>query len=218
LHFSTASGIPRTGSLWNGGLLVANFFSNVDWILIATGFVGGLTFVFYLRKLHRWLVKPPSIEYRFSPKGGCTDLIVRNIKSARREILVQGYSFTADPITYGLIDAKKRGVNVEILLDRSNDQDPHSDLHIFLEQGLKPLIDAKHAIAHNKIMIIDRKIVVTGSFNFTNQAEHENAENLLVIHSMPDVVNAYRDNFLHHKEHCQAANPTVASARGKRAA
>src|SRR5437016_3898136 len=131
---------------------------DLDWLILATGFVGGLTAVFYLRKLHRWLVKPPSVEVRFSPKGGCTDLLVRVIKSARREILVQGYSFTADPITYGLIEARKRGVEVEILLDRSNDQDPHSDLHIFLDQGLKPLIDAKHAIAHNKIMIVDRKI------------------------------------------------------------
>ena len=192
---------------------------DLDWLLLATGFTGGLTFVHYLRRLQRWWSKPSSVNVRFSPKGGCTEFLVGFIKGARREILVQAYSFTLDPVTYGLIDAHKRGVNVEILLDRSNDQDPHSDLHIFLENGMKPLIDAKHAIAHNKIMIIDRKIVVTGSFNFTNQAENENAENLLVIQNMPELINAYRDNFLHHKEHCQAANPTVASARtGRRAA
>jgi phosphatidylserine/phosphatidylglycerophosphate/cardiolipin synthase-like enzyme len=191
---------------------------DLDWLLLATGFAGGLTFVHYARKLHRWWTKPPSVNVRFSPKGGCTDFLVSYIKSARHEILVQGYSFTSDPITYGLIDARKRGLNVEILLDRSNEQDAHSDLHIFLENDMKPLIDAKHAIAHNKIMIIDRKTVVTGSFNFTNQAEHENAENLVVIQGMPDLANAYRDNFYHHKEHCQAANPTVASAKAKRAA
>jgi phosphatidylserine/phosphatidylglycerophosphate/cardiolipin synthase-like enzyme len=190
----------------------------MEWLLIATGFTGALTFVHYLRRLQRWWSPPPGIGVHFSPKGGCTDTVVQELKNARQEILVQAYSFTSDPITFGLIEASKRGVHVEILLDRSNDQDAHSDMHIFLEHGMAPLIDAKHAIAHNKVMIIDRKVVVTGSFNFTNQAEHENAENLVVIRGMPELVNAYRDNFRVHKEHSQAANPTVQSARAKRAA
>jgi phosphatidylserine/phosphatidylglycerophosphate/cardiolipin synthase-like enzyme len=190
----------------------------MDWLLVATGFTGALTLAHFLRQFHRWWVPPLALSVHFSPKGGCTDVVVREIKNARHEILVQAYSFTSDPITLGLIDAKKRGVNVEILLDRSNDADAHSDLHILLEKGLPPLIDAKHAIAHNKIMIIDKRVVLTGSFNFTNQAEHENAENLVVIQGAPEVVNSYRENFHAHKEHCQKANPTVASARAKKAA
>ena len=43
------------------------------------------------------------------------------------------------------------------------------------------LIDAKHAIAHNKVMIIDGKTVITGSFNFTKAAEEQNAESLVII-------------------------------------
>src|SRR5207237_4599432 len=106
-------------------------------------------------------------------------------------------------ITFGLVEAKKRGVDVKILLDKSNEQEPYSDLHIFLENGLAPLTDSHHAIAHNKIMIIDQRTLVTGSYNFTNQAEHENAENLLVIKGHPELVKHYRDNFLTHKSHSQ---------------
>ena len=48
--------------------------------------------------------------------------------------------------------------------------------------GIPVKIDAVHAIAHNKIVIIDGEAVITGSFNFTGAAEENNAENLLVIH------------------------------------
>jgi phosphatidylserine/phosphatidylglycerophosphate/cardiolipin synthase-like enzyme len=154
----------------------------------------------------------------FSPKGGCQDALLQEIGKAHREILVQAYSFTADPLTFALVDAKKRGVKVEVLLDRSNEVEKYSDLHILLEQGLDPLIDAEHAIAHNKIMIIDQKVVVTGSFNFTKQAEGENAENLLILKGNADLIQRYRANFFHHKAHCKPAQMREAEARNRRAA
>lgn len=53
----------------------------------------------------------------------------------------------------------------------------------FVGDGIPAKIDSKHAIAHNKIMVIDNKVVLTGSFNFTKAAEENNAENLVVLHS-----------------------------------
>ena len=173
----------------------------MQWLIMATGFSGALTLVFLLRRAHRFFVPPPEVQAHFSPKGGCQEAIVAVLQRARREILVQAYSFTADPITFGLVEAKKRGVHVEILLDRSNEEDAHSDLHILVENQVPLLIDAKHAIAHNKIMIIDRRIIVTGSFNFTNQAEHENAENLLILRHHSELVQKYLENFQTHKAH-----------------
>ncbi len=175
------------------------------WIEIGTGFTGALTLVFLVRVLMRRLGMMPSLEALFSPKGGCQEAVVRELKKARREILVQAYSFSADPLTYALVDAKKRGVHVDILLDKSNEVERYSDLHIFLDQGLAPLIDAHHAIAHNKVMIVDGRTLITGSYNFTNQAETENAENLLVIKGNPELVRLYRQNFLAHKGHCKPA-------------
>ncbi len=175
----------------------------MQWVLIATGFTGALTLVFLLRRAYKFFVPPAETDVFFSPKGGCQEAIVREIQRARKEILVQAYSFTADPITNGLVEAKKRGVHVEILLDRSNEEDAHSDLHILTENQVPLLIDAKHAIAHNKIMVIDRRIVLTGSFNFTNQAEHENAENLLILTHHPGLVKHYLENYQVHKGHSQ---------------
>jgi phosphatidylserine/phosphatidylglycerophosphate/cardiolipin synthase-like enzyme len=187
----------------------------MDWVLVATGFTGALTLVFLLRAVARGLGRLPSFAIYFSPKGGCQAALVKELQKARREVLVLAYSFTADPITYALVDAKKRGVHVDIVLDKSNELESYSDLHIFLEHGLAPLVDHSHAIAHNKVMIIDRKVLVTGSYNFTNQAENENAENLLIIKGNPDLLNAYRQNFLAHKGHSKApqlkATPAAAT-------
>jgi phosphatidylserine/phosphatidylglycerophosphate/cardiolipin synthase-like enzyme len=190
----------------------------MTWLLIATGFTGALTLLFLYRWVHRRLGIMPSVEVCFSPKGGCMEAVVRELKKARHEILVQAYSFTAEPIALALVEAKKRGAHVEVLLDRSNEQESYSDLHILMEQGLAPLIDANHAIAHNKIMIVDKRTLITGSFNFTNQAEHENAENLLIIKGQPELLNHYRTNFVAHKAHSKQPDPKAAPHPGQRRA
>jgi phosphatidylserine/phosphatidylglycerophosphate/cardiolipin synthase-like enzyme len=181
----------------------------MTWLLLATGFTGALTLVFLLRGLHRRFATPPAVITFFSPKGGCTDAVVRELKAARHEILVQAYSFSSKPIAQALVEAKTRGLKVEVLLDRSNEQEVYSDLKLFAEEGLAPLIDAEHAIAHNKLIIIDGRTIITGSFNFTHQAENENAENLLILKGHPDLAHAYRANFEAHKAHCHAPGKAV---------
>ena len=160
------------------------------------------------------------VRVYFSPQGGCTEAIVAEINKAISEIRIQAYSFTSMPIAKAVADAGKRNVRVEIILDKSNRSDRYSAADFTAHHGIPTYIDDKHNIAHNKIMIIDRKIVVTGSFNFTNQAEHENAENLMIIKGHPELVQAYRQNFLAHKAHSKAAEmkTPVDAHRAKKAA
>src|SRR3954452_20251850 len=141
----------------------------MTYLFLATGFTGALTLVYLLRLLAAWWYGPAVLEVYHSPHGGCTDAVVREIGRARKEVLVQAYSFTSKAIAQALLDAKTRGVHIEILLDRSNEQEAYSELGLFLEKGLAPQIDAHHAIAHNKVMLIDRATILTGSFNFTRQ-------------------------------------------------
>nr|CBX27153.1 hypothetical protein N47_A11820 [uncultured Desulfobacterium sp.] len=68
--------------------------------------------------------------------------------------------------------------------------------------GIPTYIDDRHAIAHNKIMIIDKETVITGSFNFTKAAEEKNAENLLIIRNK-DLAKIYTGNWYKHKEHSE---------------
>jgi len=128
--------------------------------------------------------KPPAWSVYFSPHGGCTDAIIKELNIAKSTILVQAYSFTSAPIAKALLDAHKRGVMVEVILDKVNigKKAEYSSATFFANEGIPIRIDSLHGIAHNKVMVIDGETVITGSFNFTRAAEESNAENLLVIH------------------------------------
>jgi phosphatidylserine/phosphatidylglycerophosphate/cardiolipin synthase-like enzyme len=138
----------------------------------------------------------------FSPNGGCTETIVNQIEAAKSEILVQAYSFTSIPIAKALINAHKRGVKVEVILDKSQKSERYTSATFLKNAGVPTYIDDKHAIAHNKIMIIDKEIVITGSFNFTKAAEEKNAENLLIIKN-PELAKIYIDNWINHRNHSE---------------
>jgi phosphatidylserine/phosphatidylglycerophosphate/cardiolipin synthase-like enzyme len=144
--------------------------------------------------------KLPPMEIYFSPKGGCTEAIVREIGAAQKTILVQAYSFTSPNIADALMKARKRGIDIKVILDRSNETDKYSAAVFLLNNDIPPLLDDDHQIAHNKIMIIDGNVVITGSFNFTKQAENGNAENLLVIRDS-DIAKKYAENWTLHAEH-----------------
>ena len=140
----------------------------------------------------------PEIEVYFSPRGGCTDAVVRELGKARKAVLVQAYSFTSAPIAKALVDAKRRGVDVRIILDKTQRTERYSEADFTAHAGVPTFIETLHGIAHNKVVIIDGGTVITGSFNFTKAAEEHNAENLLVIHGDPELAQKYADNWHAH--------------------
>jgi phospholipase D len=121
----------------------------------------------------------------FSPEGNCQPIILNLINNAKAKILVQSYSFTSIEIANALIKAHKEGIKVKILFDRSQLTARHSQIHKMRETGIEALVDLVPGISHNKIMIIDEEILLTGSYNWTNAAETRNAENLLIIKNRP---------------------------------
>jgi phosphatidylserine/phosphatidylglycerophosphate/cardiolipin synthase-like enzyme len=123
------------------------------------------------------------IQVYFSPQGGATQAIIHEIAQAKTEILVQTYSFTSLPIAKAVLSAHKKGVGVQVILDRSQRSGKYTSAAFLANVGIPTYIDSAHAIAHNKIMVIDRETVITGSFNFTKGAEEKDAENLLIIKS-----------------------------------
>lgn len=142
----------------------------------------------------------PPIEVRFSPDGGCTDAIVREINAAKTSVLVQAYSFTSTPIAKALVAAHKRGVDIRVIVDKSQRGEKHTSADYVRNSGIPVSIDARHNIAHNKIMVIDGATIITGSFNFSKNAEEDNAENLLVIRS-PELAAQYIANWNAHVAH-----------------
>jgi phosphatidylserine/phosphatidylglycerophosphate/cardiolipin synthase-like enzyme len=144
----------------------------------------------------------PLPEVYFSPNGGATEAIVREITAAKKSVLVQAYSFTSAPIAKALVEAFRRGVQVEAILDKSNRTANYSEADFLAHARIPTRIDSRHAIAHCKVMIIDGENVITGSFNFTKAAEQSNAENLLILRSQK-LAAKYIEDFLHHRAHSE---------------
>ena len=117
-------------------------------------------------------------------------------------MLVQADSFTSAPIAKALLDAHKRGLRVEVILDKSQRTDEYSSATFFFNSGIPVKIDGQHAIAHNKVIVINEETVITGSFNFTRAAEENNAENLLIIHDKK-LGSLYTKNWQEHAQHSE---------------
>jgi len=77
----------------------------------------------------------------FSPNGGCTDAIVKEVGKAKSEILVQAYSFTSKDIAKAPVDAHKRGVHTEIILDKSNRSQKYSAAEFIHNMGIPTYIE-----------------------------------------------------------------------------
>jgi len=143
----------------------------------------------------------PDAEYNvcFTPGGDCTSLIVNQINKASKSIYLQAYSFTSKPIAKAIVDASKRGLDIEVILDKSQfKRNTYSAAKFLLNQKIPVWIDYHPAIAHNKVIILDKETVITGSFNFTKAAQEKNAENVLIIKDK-NLANTYLNNFQRRK-------------------
>ena len=143
----------------------------------------------------------PPIAVYFSPMGGCTEACVNEINAAKESILVQAYSFTSKPIADALIAASHR-IKVAVILDKSELRGVGGMAGPLVNAGVISYVDSKHAIAHNKVMIIDEQTIITGSFNFTSSAEKKNAENMLIIRD-PSLALIYIKNWTLHQGHSE---------------
>ena len=167
-----------------------------------SGMLTALIFALSAFPVHAYdlTLKDTPVSLYFSPKGGGQQAIVDAIGQAKESVYVQAYSFTSSPIAKALLEAHKRGVTVEAVLDKSQKSAQYSGATFLKNEGIPVYIDAAHAIAHNKVMVIDGQTVVTGSFNFTKAAEEKNAENLLIIKDK-GLARLYMDNWERHRGH-----------------
>jgi phosphatidylserine/phosphatidylglycerophosphate/cardiolipin synthase-like enzyme len=138
----------------------------------------------------------------FSPNGGATDAILAAIMGAKRTILVHAYLLYSTRLTGALVRAHQRGVEVHVILDAHAQphHPPVSAVARLVAAGIAVSLDAQHAWAHDKVMILDGEIVLTGSYNWTVAAERQNSENLLVIRD-PRLAGAYTENWRRHAHH-----------------
>jgi phosphatidylserine/phosphatidylglycerophosphate/cardiolipin synthase-like enzyme len=132
-----------------------------------------------------------TIEVAFSPNMGATDLVVKAIGEGRKTIRVAAYSFTSKDIAQALLNAHKRGLDVKVVVDKSQAKARYTSAHFLANVGIPTRVDHRYAIMHNKFIVIDGVNVELGSFNFTAAAEHKNAENVMVLRGDPKVAKEY---------------------------
>ncbi len=139
---------------------------------------------------------PASSEVAFSPNGGATDLVVKAIASAKQSIHVAAYSFTSRPIAKALIAAHQAGVDVSVIVDHGQiEKESHSVIDALVAEKISVRADIVHTLQHDKYMVIDGKTVETGSFNYSAAAEHNNAENVIVLWESPRLAAAYTEDW-----------------------
>lgn len=132
----------------------------------------------------------PSAEVAFSPNQGAAELVLKTINSATVSIRVAAYTFTSKPIALALLSAHKRGVDVQVVVDKSNATARYTAATFLANQGVPVRVDYQYAIMHDKFIVVDGGTVEEGSFNYTAAAENKNAENVLVLHDS-DVAQRY---------------------------
>lgn len=141
-----------------------------------------------------------TVEVAFSPNGGCTAATVRFIGEAKHSIRLAAYGLTSNPIGKALVEAKKRGVDVQAVLDREHNgkrDNANSIANFLAASGIPVRIDQAVRIQHNKVLVVDGQSVQNGSFNFTAAAQKSNAENIIIHRNFPELAKAFTDNWDH---------------------
>lgn len=124
------------------------------------------------------------IETYFSPDDGVASRLVDLLRGAQESINFLIYSFTSDSIAQAIRDQHEAGITVAgVMDDELADSNQGSEFEFFLGAELDVRRDGNQGLMHHKIIIIDRKIVITGSYNLTASADERNDENILIIHS-----------------------------------
>ena len=117
----------------------------------------------------------------FSPNGGSQDMVISEIGKAHKTLDVAMYDLTSKAIAHAILQAKERGVKIEIVLDKAQIKNRSSKSKSLIGKGINIKFHLGQGLMHDKFAVIDDQIILTGSFNWTIAADKKNNENLLVL-------------------------------------
>ncbi|RLM11822.1 conjugal transfer protein [Gibbsiella quercinecans] len=134
-----------------------------------------------------------SVQAGFSPEGDALTLVLQTVNDAQQSIRLMGYNFTSPEVAKSLVDAKRRGVDVKVVLDqKSNDTRPSvAAISLLVNAGIPVRTVSKYKIMHDKVIITDSRNTEVGSFNYTRAAARDNSENVLLIRDYPALAAKY---------------------------
>ena len=115
----------------------------------------------------------------FSPGDDCVNHIIELIESAISELAICVFTISDDRITRAIVEAMKNGIAVRIISDNFKMEDTGSDIEDLSRAGIPVKLDTTENHMHHKFCIVDKKIVLTGSYNWTRSAALYNQENVI---------------------------------------
>lgn len=152
---------------------------------------GVLIFCFFI---FTGIVWAENIEVYFSPKGNCAEEIIEEISKAKESINISMYYFTSRELADMLVWMKERGVKVRLYLDKSQETGKYSKASFLMNNGIQVKFKSGSGLMHNKFCVIDDKTIITGSYNWTKNAEERNDENVIILHDS-DVAEIFQKQF-----------------------
>ena len=153
-------------------------------------------------KMRSFISIDKNVEIYFSPDSNFEKRVISLIDSAKYSVNFLAFAFTNSKIAEALVLANKRGVIVRGVFDKTqNNYQKYSKYKYLKDNNLDVKLDKNRFKLHSKVIIIDEKIVVSGSYNFTKKANNKNDENSIVIFDR-DIAKKYLINFnqIYHKK------------------
>lgn len=133
------------------------------------------------------------IETYFSPSPDCEKHITDYIDNTNQSLDIMIYSFTSEKIVDAIYRAFERGVKIRMIVDRVQAASKHSQIREMQKRGIDMRVKNGSGIMHNKVAIFDRKMYLTGSYNWTHNAGLRNDENCLFVRDNPETLKLYQD-------------------------
>ncbi|GIW11859.1 MAG: phospholipase [Dehalococcoidia bacterium] len=122
-----------------------------------------------------------TVETYFAPQDNVQAAIVARVQAAQTSIVFLAFQFTSDPIAQAMIARLRQGVRVAGAFERTGSETPFSEFRQLQQAGAEVYQDGNPYIMHHKVIVVDERVVMTGSYNFTDNANRQNDENLLII-------------------------------------
>jgi phosphatidylserine/phosphatidylglycerophosphate/cardiolipin synthase-like enzyme len=129
----------------------------------------------------RVIIGKSLIETCFAPEDQCADQLVNLIRQAQKSIHFMAFSFTSDKIGQAVRDRARDGVTVQGVFETRGSDTDYSEYGRMRRQKLDVVQDGNPYTLHHKVFIIDEETAVLGSFNFSDNADEANDENMLMI-------------------------------------
>jgi phosphatidylserine/phosphatidylglycerophosphate/cardiolipin synthase-like enzyme len=135
-----------------------------------------------------------NVEVYFSPEDGVAKYVLARLNAAKRSIHFMTFSYTSSAIADAMVAQAQAGLPVRGVFERQNAGGTGSAFGRLRQGGVDVLEDGNCYILHHKVIVIDARTVITGSYNFTNSAERDNDENLVIVDD-PRLARVYLDEF-----------------------